>query len=96
MAYFVMCPHCGRPVMATRLGVTLTPRQAQLFDIVYGAGDTRITTEALMRRLGMSKTNVHVTKKAVNDKLLDAGAGYVIDGEYGEGYRLVMVQPSKL
>lgn len=63
------CPHCHRPMPYVRLGIILTARQAQAFDIIVAAKDSRITIAALAERMGINEKCAKQHVYYVNIKL---------------------------
>jgi hypothetical protein len=77
------CPTCGQVVRNKRLGVYLSPRRAEIVDMVRGhAGIRQIE---IARRLGITDDNVRSHVYHTNRDLLDSGWHIVSDGD---GYYL--------
>lgn len=96
------CPHCGQR-MLTRLGVQLSPRQADLFDLIYrssGGGGSPGWGGVGMEVLGWtwagaekSKLNqaylIKATIYGINERLASTDYRIVGDGHRPVAYRLI-------
>ena len=69
------CPHCHQPYKATRVGIPMPPRKAELFDSIKAAGEIGITTHELWimhyptQRAAMSVIKSHINQ--INDLLVE-------------------------
>jgi DNA-binding CsgD family transcriptional regulator len=65
------CPHCHQPMRGTRLGVYLSPRRAEIFDMIRAAGDGGISCDGLAERLRVSHHTVRSHVLQINDLLAE-------------------------
>jgi DNA-binding response OmpR family regulator len=88
-----VCPHCGAR-MLVRHGVRLSPKRADLFDMIERISKTGsgITQQALAEIFypradeQRGKANVRVTISQLND--LFESTDVIIRSRYGNGYRI--------
>lgn len=63
------CPHCHQPMRGQRLGVYLSPRRCDVFDIIKAAGEGGASTTLIANRLGMKTGTVRATVLQINEIL---------------------------
>jgi predicted DNA-binding transcriptional regulator len=85
------CPTCGQIVRHKRLGVYLSPRQAEIVDMVKGHRGIRAIEIA--QRLGITDDNVRSHVYHTNQGLKESGWRIVSDHD---GYYLTTRPPSRL
>jgi hypothetical protein len=79
-----LCPHCHQPIRSpVRLGVSLPPRKAALFDAVKAAGDVGISSAELRTQVWDGKRCPHNVKShmwQINTMIESTGYRITADG----------------
>jgi DNA-binding winged helix-turn-helix (wHTH) protein len=87
------CPHCGRPLLAARLGVRLSPLKTRIFDALTRAGPDGIDADELFAMVFSGRAVLRTVLKShvsqINDLLVETD--FRIVGVRGQGrwYTLV-------
>jgi len=84
------CPQCHQVMPhSTRIGVSLTPLKARIFDLIDKAGEAGISgadINAIVFENGRSRDTIKAHIWQINEALMDSG--WQIIGDRWNGYRL--------
>ena len=91
------CGCCGQSLPEVRLGVTLTPLKARIFDLIRRAGPDGIPGDDLFasafvdrpKRVTRSCLKSHTQQ--INDYIMDSGYKIIPDRGRGGSYRLMKI-----
>ena len=89
-ASFAVCPHCGRPMPPVRLGVSLFPQGARIFDLIAAAGpngiEARMLFEAAYRFRGRHKPSFRALNAQIREiRRALLGTGIAVRGYHTTG-----------
>jgi DNA-binding CsgD family transcriptional regulator len=73
MTKLATCPHCHQPIRGLRLGVYMSPRRAEIFDLIRSAGEAGISCASVAERLGITHNTVRSHVMQINDMLEETG-----------------------
>jgi DNA-binding CsgD family transcriptional regulator len=71
MTKLATCPYCHQPIRGVRLGIYMSPRRAEIFDIIKAAGEGGVSTAVLAERLALSRYTVRSHIEQINGLLAE-------------------------